>query len=393
MAYGFTESHLALAKSVRDFADTVVAPASYHYDTARELPYDIIAQMGQMGLFALALPAEYGGTTPDGDYLAFCLAVEQIGRVDQSLGVTLEAGIGLGAVPILRFGSDEQKRHWLPQLAAGEALAAFGLTEAEAGSDAGATQTTAVRDGDHWVLNGSKAFITNSGTQITRLLTVTAVTGQVTKPDGRSAPELSAFLVPVPSPGLEIGPSYDKIGWHTSDTHPLTLTDVRVPAANMLGEQGRGFAYAVACLDEGRIALAALATGAAQGCMEEAIGHSKQRVVFGRPIEASQHIAFTIARMATAVHTARLAWTEAAHLMAAGEPFKRAASMAKLVASEAAVKCAHDASQILGGSGFLNSSVVGRHYRDSKVLEVGEGTTEVQLMVISRELGLSGGGL
>lgn len=393
MGYGFTDAQLALAERVRAFADEVVAPAGYEYDTKQTLPYGIIRQMGEMGLFALPFPARYGGSTPEGDYTSFCLAVEQIGRVDQSLGVTLEAGIGLGAVPILRFGSQQQKDTWLPMLAAGDALGAFGLTEAEAGSDAGATRTTAVLDGEEWVINGTKQFITNSGTEITRLLTVTAVTGEVTRADGSHGPELSAFLVPVPSEGLEVGPSYDKIGWHTSDTHPLTLTDVRVPRENLLGEQGRGFAYAVACLDEGRIAFAALATGAAQGCLEEAIRHSKERVVFSRPIADNQHIAFTIARMATRVHTARLAWVEAARLMAAGEPFKEAASMAKLVASETAVACAHDASQILGGYGFLNTSVVGRHYRDSKVLEIGEGTTEVQLMVISRALGLTGGGL
>lgn len=393
MEYGFTPAQLALAAQVKEFADTVVAPASYEYDTARSLPYGIIRQMGEMGLFALPFPRAYGGPSPEGDYTSFCLAVEQIARVDQSLGVTLEAGIGLGAVPILRFGSQQQKDTWLPMLAAGEALGAFGLTEACAGSDAGATATTAVRDGDAWVINGTKQFITNSGTDITRLLTVTAVTGEVTRSDGGTAPELSAFLVPVPSEGLEVGPAYDKIGWHTSDTHPLTLTDVRVPAESMLGERGRGFAYAVACLDEGRIAFAALATGAAQGCLEEAIRHSKERVVFGKPLAERQHIAFMIARMAATVHTARLAWVEAARLMAAGVPFKKQASMAKLVASEAAVSCAHDASQIFGGYGFLSSNVVARHYRDSKVLEVGEGTTEVQLMVIARELGLAGGGL
>jgi short/branched chain acyl-CoA dehydrogenase len=392
MGYGFTDGQLALAAQVKEFADTVVAPASYDYDTKQVLPYDIIRTMGEMGLFALPFPERYGGSTPDGDYLAFCLAVEQIGRVDQSLGVTLEAGIGLGAVPILRFGTEQQKREWLPRLASGEALGAFGLTEADAGSDAGATRTTAVLDGDTWVINGSKQFITNSGTEITRLLTLTAVTGEVRK-DGGTCPELTAFLVPVPTEGLEVGPSYDKVGWHTSDTHPLTLTDVRVPRENMLGERGRGFANAVACLDEGRIAFAALATGAAQGCLEEAIRYSKERVVFGRPIAANQHTAFTIARMAAKVHTARLAWVEAARLMAAGEPFKREASIAKLVASETAVACAHDASQIFGGYGFLNSSLVARHYRDSKVLEIGEGTTEVQLMVIARELGLTGGGL
>ncbi|UFU05257.1 acyl-CoA dehydrogenase family protein [Ruania halotolerans] len=391
MPYGFTPEHLALAEKVRTFADTVVRPVAYEYDTRRELPYEIIAEMGAMGLFGLALPPEYGGTGPD--YTAFCLAVEQIARVDQSLAVTLEAGIGLSAVPLLRFGTEEQKRTWLPSLARGAALAAFGLTEADAGSDASGTRTTAELIDGHWVINGTKQFITNSGTAITTLITVTAVTGERTRSDGTTAPELSAFLVPVPAEGVEVGPAYDKVGWHTSDTHPLTFTDVRVPEENLLGERGRGYANAVACLDEGRIAFAALCTGAAQGCLEEALRHSQEREVFGRALSANQHVAFTLARMQARVHTARLAWVEAARLMEVGERFKMAASLAKLLGAESAVANAHDASQIFGGYGFLNENLVARHYRDAKVLEVGEGTTEVQLGVIARELGVTGAGL
>ena len=390
MPYGFTAEHLTLAKEVRSFADEVVRPAVYDYDRRRELPMQIIAQMGELGLFGLPLPTEYGGT--GADYTSFCLAVEQISRIDQSLGVTLEAGIGLGAVPILRFGTEAQRRRWLPDLAAGRALAAFALTEAGSGSDAGGTATTAELVDGQWVINGSKQFITNSGTPITSVITITAVTGTLTRADGSTAPELSAILVPAGTPGLEVGAPYDKIGWHTSDTHPLTLTDVRVPEDHLLGERGRGYANFLTALDEGRIAFAALCSGAAQGCLEEALAHAKEREVFGRPLEANQHVAFTIAQMATRVHTARLTWTEAARLMAAGEPFKEQASMAKLACSQAAVANARDASQIFGGYGFLAENVVARHYRDAKVLEVGEGTTEVQLGVIARELGLCGTG-
>lgn len=390
MPYGFTAEHLTLAKEVRTFADEVVRPAVYDYDRRRELPLDLIAQMGELGLFGLPLPTAYGGAGQD--YTSFCLAVEQISRVDQSLGVTLEAGIGLGAVPILRFGTESQRRRWLPDLAAGRALGAFALTEAGSGSDAGGTATTAELVDGSWVINGSKQFITNSGTPITSVITITAVTGQYTRTDGSTAPELSAILVPAGTPGLEVGPPYDKIGWHTSDTHPLTLTDVRVPEDHLLGEQGRGYANFLTALDEGRIAFAALCSGAAQGCLEEALAYAQEREVFGRPLEANQHVAFTLAQMATRVHTARLTWTEAARLMGAGEPFKEQASMAKLVCSQAAVANARDASQIFGGYGFLAENVTARHYRDAKVLEVGEGTTEVQLGVIARELGLCGTG-
>ena len=371
----------ALSDEVREFADTVVAPAAYEYDTKRELPYDIIATMGEMGLFGLPFPTEYGGQGRT--YFELCLAIEQLSRADQSIGVTLEAGVGLGAMPVYRRGTEAQKQEWMPMLASGRALAGFGLTEADAGSDAAGTKTTAELVNGEWVINGTKQFITNSGTEITRLVTVTAVTGITS--NGR--PELSAILVPSGTPGFTVEPAYDKVGWHTSDTHPLTFENVRVPEANLLGERGRGFANFIETLDEGRVAFAALCTGAAQGCLEEAIRYAKSRNVFGRAIGENQHIAFTIARMQAKVHAARLAWYDAARKIDAGIPFKMEASMAKLISSEAAMDNARAASQIFGGYGFMNENPVARHYRDSKILEVGEGTTEVQLMVISRELG------
>jgi short/branched chain acyl-CoA dehydrogenase len=385
--FELTDEHRRLRDEVRDFADRVVAPAAYDYDTRRSLPYDIIAEMGRMGLFGLPIPVEYGGQGKD--YLSLCLAVEQLGRVDQSIGVTLEAGVGLGMMPVFRNGTEEQKQEWLPMLARGEALAGFGLTEADAGSDAAGTKTTAVLcDGD-WVINGTKQFITNSGSEITKLVTITAVTGEATRADGSIKKELSAILVPVPTPGFVQEPSYDKVGWHTSDTHPLTLTDVRVPEANLLGERGRGYANFVQTLDEGRVAFAALCTGAAQGCLDEAIRYAKDRNVFGRSIGSNQYIAFKIARMQARVHTARLAYYDACFKLMAGVPFKMEASIAKMVGSEAAMDNARDATQIFGGYGFMNENPVARHYRDSKILEIGEGTTEVQLMVISRALGFT----
>jgi short-chain 2-methylacyl-CoA dehydrogenase len=363
----------------------VVAPAAYEYDTRRELPYEIIAEMGEMGLFGLPFPVEYGGQGRD--YFALCLAVEELARVDQSIAVTLEAGVGLGAMPIFRRGTEGQKQQWLPMLAGGTALAGFGLTEADAGSDAAGTKTVAeLRDGQ-WVINGTKQFITNSGSKITRLVTITAVTGESTRADGSIKKELTAILVPVPTPGFVQLPAYDKVGWHTSDTHPLILTDVRVPEENILGERGRGFANFIQTLDEGRVAFAALCTGAAQGCLEESIRYAKSRNVFGKNIGANQYIAFKIARMQARVHSARLAYYDAAFKIVNGQSFKTEASIAKMLGSEAAMDNARDATQIFGGYGFMNESPVARHYRDSKILEIGEGTTEVQLAVIARSLG------
>jgi short/branched chain acyl-CoA dehydrogenase len=392
MNYELTPEQHELQKTVEAFADEVVAPAAYQYDTERRLPLDIIAQMGDLGLFGLPFPVELGGQGQD--YFSLCLAVEALARADQSIAVTLEAGVGLGIQPIYRHGTDEQKQRWLPDLLRGRALAGFGLTEAEAGSDAGATKTTAVldldsNDGAEWVINGSKQFITNSGTAITSVVTITAVTGETRSADGTTSPELSSILVPTGTPGFTVEPSYDKVGWHTSDTHPLGLVDVRVPESNLLGELGRGYANFLRVLDEGRIAFAALATGAAQGCLEEALRYAKNRNVFGRSIGSNQHIAFKLATMQARVHQARLCYYDAALKLVHGKPFKMEASIAKLVGGEAAMANARDATQIFGGYGFLNENPVARHYRDAKVLEIGEGTTEVQLMVISRELGLT----
>lgn len=380
-----SEEHQRLAAQVREFADEVVAPESYAYDTERRLPMEIIAEMGRMGLFGLPIPREFDGQGKD--YLSLCVAVEQLARVDQSIAVTLEAGLGLGAMPILSVGTQEQKERYLPALARGEELAAFGLTEADAGSDAGATRTTAELADGQWVIDGTKQFITNSGTPITSLVTITAVTGQRRRSDGRTSPELTSIIVPTDTPGFTALPGYDKVGWHTSDTHPLLLEDVRVPEENLLGERGRGFANFLAILDQGRVALAALCVGAAQGCLEQATDYAKRRIVFDRPLGDNQHIAFTLARMQARVAGARALMHQAAYRLDAGMPFSQEAALAKLVASEAAVDNARDACQIWGGNGFLNENVVARHYRDSRVLEVGEGSTEVQLSIIAKHLG------
>jgi short-chain 2-methylacyl-CoA dehydrogenase len=382
-----SEDHQALAESVRDFAEQVIAPVSAKHDAEHSFPYEVIAQMGSMGLFGLPFPEEYGGE--GGDYLALCLALEEIAKVDQSVAITLEAGVGLGAMPIFRYGSEEQKKTWLPDLLTGKRLAGFGLTEADAGSDASGTKTTAtLRDGE-WTIDGTKEFITNSGTDITSLVTVTAVTGTSEAGDGTVKKEISTLLVPAGTAGFAVGTGYDKVGWNASDTHPLSFTNCRVPEENLLGQRGRGYANFLGILDEGRIAIAALATGAAQGCVDQAVRYANERKTFGSPISAYQGISFKIARMQARAHTARLAYYEAAHRMASGKPFKTEASIAKLVAGEAAMDNARDATQIFGGYGFINEYTVARHYRDSKILEVGEGTTEVQLMLIARSLGLS----
>ncbi len=366
-----------LAKTVRDFARSVVAPVAAQHDAEHSFPYEVVSGMADMGLFGLPFPEEYGGM--GGDYFALCLALEELGKVDQSVAITLEAGVSLGAMPVYRFGNEAQKQEWLPQLTSGHALGAFGLTEAGGGTDAGATKTTARLDDGHWVINGSKQFITNSGTDITRLVTVTAVTGDA---------EISSILVPVPTPGFTAEPAYNKVGWNASDTHPLTFEDVQVPQENLLGVRGRGYANFLRILDEGRIAIAAVSVGAAQGCVDESVKYAKEREAFGQPIGRYQAIEFKIARMEARAHAARTAYYDAAALMLAGKPFKKEAAIAKLVASEAAMDNARDATQIHGGYGFINEFTVARHYRDSKILEIGEGTTEVQLMVIARQVGL-----
>lgn len=376
------DEYQQLAKTVRDFAREVVAPVAAQHDADHSFPYEVVAGMADMGLFGLPFPEEYGGM--GGDYFALCLALEELAKVDQSVAITLEGGVSLGAMPVYRFGTEAQKQEWLPMLTSGSALGAFGLTEAGGGTDAGATKTTARLDDGHWVINGTKQFITNSGTDITRLVTVTAVTGTVG--DRR---EISSILIPVPTPGFVAEPAYNKVGWNASDTHPLSFTDVRVPEENLLGERGRGYANFLQILDEGRIAIAALAVGAAQGCVDECVKYAAERTAFGQAIGRYQAIEFKIARMEARAHAARTAYYDAAALMLAGKPFKKQAAIAKLVASEAAMDNARDATQIHGGYGFMNEYTVARHYRDSKILEIGEGTTEVQLMLIAREIGLT----
>ncbi|MET8090013.1 acyl-CoA dehydrogenase family protein [Micromonospora sp. NPDC005220] len=382
MDFRLTDEQAALRESVRDFAREVVAPVIAEHYERHTFPYEVIRQMGKMGLFGLPFDEEHGGM--GGDYFALCLALEELARVDSSVAITLEAAVSLGAMPIYRFGTEEQKATWLPRLLSGEALAGFGLTEPGTGSDAGGTQTRAVLDGDEWVINGSKAFITNSGTDITAMVTVTAVTG--TNPDGSK--ELSTIIVPTGTPGFTVAPGYSKVGWTASDTHELTFDDCRVPAANLLGARGRGFAQFLRILDEGRIAIAALAVGLAQGCVDESIKYAKERHAFGRPIGDNQAIQFKIADMELKAHTARLAYYDAATRMLVGEPFKRQAAIAKLHASTIAVDNARDATQIHGGYGFMNEYPVARFWRDSKILEIGEGTSEVQRMIIARDLGL-----
>ena len=374
----------ALRASVREFARDVVAPVIGDYYERHAFPYDLVRQMGKMGLFGLPFPEEHGGM--GGDYFALCIALEELARVDSSIAVTLEAGISLGAMPIYRYGTPAQKEHWLPRLTSGEALAAFGLTEPGAGSDASGTLTRAVLDEStgEWVINGSKAFITNSGTDITVLVTVTAVTG--VNPDGSK--ELSAIIVPSGTPGFTVQPAYSKVGWCASDTHELSFDDVRVPAENLLGQRGRGYAQFLRILDEGRVAFAALGVGLAQGCVDESVAYARQRYAFGKAIGEYQAIQFKIADMESRAHTARLAYYDAASRLVNGHDFKRQAAIAKLTASDAAMVNAREATQVHGGYGFMNETPVGRMYRDAKILEIGEGTSEVQRMIISRSMGL-----
>ena len=382
--FRLSEEQEALRDSVREFACEQVAPVIAEHYERHTFPYYIVRQMGKLGLFGLPFAEEYGGM--GGDYFALCLALEELARVDSSVAVTLEAAVSLGAMPIYRFGTPEQRAQWLPRLTSGESLAAFGLTEPGTGSDAGGTATRAVLDPatDEWVINGSKAFITNSGTDITCLVTVMAVTGA--NPDGSK--ELSTIIVPSGTHGFTVAPGYSKVGWCASDTHELAFDDVRVPATNLLGERGRGFAQFLQILDEGRIAIAALSVGLAQGCVDESVTYARQRQAFGRPIGDHQAIQFMIADMEMRAHTARLAYYDAAARMVAGADFKRYAAIAKLNASNAAMENARYATQVHGGYGFMNESAVGRFYRDAKILEIGEGTSEVQRMLIARSLGL-----
>ncbi|HEX3327028.1 MAG TPA: acyl-CoA dehydrogenase family protein [Actinomycetota bacterium] len=368
-------------KTVRSFVDDAIRPHAERWDQDHELPMDAVAQMADLGLFGLPFPEEYGGS--DAGFLTLCLAIEEIARVDSSLAITLEAAVGLGAMPIFRFGSREQKEKWLPPLAAGETLAGFGLTEPGGGSDAGSSRTSARLESGSWVVNGSKSFITNSGTPITSFVTVTAITGQQ---DGHK--EISAIVIPSGTPGFTVAPPYRKMGWWHSDTHELSFNDCKVSEDNLLGERGEGYRNFLRILDDGRIAIAALAVGLAQGCLDESVKYAHERSAFGKPIGSFQALQFKIADMATRTDLARQAYYRAAWLKEVGRPYKKEAAMAKLFTSEVAVDVARDAVQIHGGYGYIEDFPVCRHFRDAKILEIGEGTSEVMRILIGRELGL-----
>lgn len=387
MSFELSDEHEDFRSSVREFAEAEIAPHAARWDKEHTFPVDIVREMGDLGLFGLTAPEEYGGAGDDGDFTSLCVAIEEIGRVDQSMGITLEAAVGLGINPILTFGSEDQRTTWLPDLVAGRTLAGFGLTEPGAGSDAGATKTRAQLVDSEWVLNGSKQFITNSGSAVTSVVTVTARTGS--REDGRA--EVSAILVPAGTPGFVVEPAYDKLGWHASDTHPLTFVDVHVPAANLLGQRGRGLGQFLATLVDGRVAIAALAVGCIQACLEMSVQYAGDRTTFNVPIGAKQGIAFQIADLKVMADAARGLTYKAAAMKDAGRSMaevKQAAAVAKLYATESAVTATRVATQVFGGYGFMEEYPVARFYRDAKVLEIGEGTSEVQRMLIARSLGL-----
>ncbi|AXG12874.1 acyl-CoA dehydrogenase family protein [Intrasporangium calvum] len=391
--FELSQEHEDFRKVVRDFAEKEVAPHIAEWDRASHFPTDLVPKMGELGLFGLVVPEEYGGSAGEGqgDFTSLCVAIEELGRVDQSIGITLSAGVGLGINPILTYGNEEQKQRFLPDLVAGRALAGFGLTEPEAGSDAAATRTRAAADGHEWVVNGSKAFITNSGTDITSVVTVTARTG--TNGDGTAA--ISAIMIPSGTPGFTVEPAYHKLGWHVSDTHGLTFKDCRVPLENLLGDEGQGFKQFLKTLDDGRIAISALAVGCAQACLELATDYAKTRIAFGRPIGVNQGISFQLADLAVMVEASRTLTYKAAWLKdelhegrRSVKEVKHAAAIAKLYSTEAAVSATRIATQVFGGNGFMEEFPVARFYRDAKILEIGEGTSEVQRMLIARGLGL-----
>jgi short/branched chain acyl-CoA dehydrogenase len=377
MSVEFSEEHEALRKVVADFVDAEVMPNARDWDERGEFPLNQVRAMGELGLFGMVFPETYGGG--GGDFTSLCIAVEELAKGDSSLSITLSAGVGLGANPIYQFGNEAQKQRWLPDLCAGTALGGFGLTEPDGGSDAGATRTKVERIGDRFRINGSKAYITNSGTEMTSLVTITA----------RGDDGVSSFIIPTGTPGFTVEPAYKKLGWHASDTHPLSLVDVEVGPDALLGEPGRGFAQFLAILDDGRISIAALALGLAEACLRESLAYAASRNAFGGPISRYQAISFKCADMEVAVEASRLLVYRAAWLKDHGQPFKREAAVAKLYATEAAVSIAREATQIFGGAGFIEESPVARYYRDAKILEIGEGTSEVQRLVIARSLGLT----
>ena len=376
MDFELSDDHRLLQRTVRDFALKEVAPVAEELDRHKRFPYEIVSKLGELGLMGIPFPEEYGGG--GGDTLAYALAVEELTRVDSSVAITLCAHTSLGTQPIYLFGNEEQKREWLPELCSGRRLGAFGLTEPEAGSDAGNTRTRAVRENGSWVINGAKQFITNAGTEISGVVTITARTGD---------DEISNFIVPNGTPGYEQGEPYRKLGWNASDTRPLTFTDCRVPEKNMLGPRGAGFKQFLHILDIGRIGVAAMGVGLAQGALDQALAYAKERKAFGQPISKFQAIQVKLADMSTEIEAGRMLVYNAARLKDRGENFTLTAAQAKLKTGRLAVRCAEEAVQIHGGYGYIEEYPVCRFYRDAKILTIGEGTDEVQQMVIARALG------
>jgi len=376
MDFELSDDHRLLQRTVRDFALKEVAPVAEELDRHKRFPYEIVSKLGELGLMGIPFPEEYGGG--GGDTLAYALAVEELTRVDSSVAITLCAHTSLGTQPIYLFGNEEQKREWLPELCSGRRLGAFGLTEPEAGSDAGNTRTRAVRENGSWVINGAKQFITNAGTEISGVVTITARTGE---------DEISNFIVPNGTPGYEQGEPYRKMGWNASDTRPLTFTDCRVPEENMLGPRGAGFKQFLHILDIGRIGVAAMGVGLAQGALDQALAYAKERKAFGQPISKFQAIQGKLADMSTEIEAGRMLVYKAARLKDRGENFTLTAAQAKLKTGRLAVRCAEEAVQIHGGYGYIEEYPVCRFYRDAKILTIGEGTDEVQQMVIARALG------
>ena len=376
MDFDLSAEHEAFRAVVREFAAAEIAPHAARWDDEHTLPLDIVAKMGELGLFGLVFPEEWGGA--GGDFASLCIAIEEIGRVDQSIGITLSAAVGLGANPIFRFGSDEQKHRWLPDLVTGSRLGAFGLTEPDGGSDAGATRTRARREGDNWVIDGAKTFITNCGTPITSVVTVTARTDE----------GISCFVIEAGTEGMLIEPAYRKMGWHASDTHGIVLDNCVVPDSHLLGAPGAGLRNFLSILDDGRIAISALAVGCARACLDHAVAYAQEREAFGGPIGRNQAIAFALADLDVAIENATNLTYKAAWLKDQGRPVRRAAAMAKLYSTEAAVTATRVAAQVFGGSSFIEDNPIARFYRDAKILEIGEGTSEIQRLVIARQLGL-----
>jgi short-chain 2-methylacyl-CoA dehydrogenase len=383
MDFDLSPDHELIRRTVRDFAEGEVAPAAEQLDRTKAFPYEIVAKLGKLNLMGIPFPERYGGG--GGDTLAYALAVEELTRVDSSVAITLCAHTSLGTQPIYLFGSEEQRVEWMPRLCSGEMLGAFGLTEPEAGSDAGNTQTHARLDGEEWVINGSKQFITNAGTDISGLVCITAATASAAETGG--AREISNIIVPNGSPGYEQGPPYRKMGWNASDTRPLTFSDCRVPAANLLGPRGAGFKQFLHILDIGRIGVAAMGVGLAQGALDEALRYAKQRKAFGRRISSFGAIQAKLADMSSEIEAARLLVYRAACEKDAERNFTLTAAQAKLKTGRLAVRCAEEAVQIHGGYGYIEEYPVCRFYRDAKILTIGEGTDEIQQMVIARALG------